>query len=190
MQDGRICLGLKGEGNGNPLQCSCLENPRDGGAWWAAIYGVGSHRVGHDWSDLTATKHKGKLSLTKKWKIPQRPWIGLWCNNPGGCTMLSHWKWEVSNFLKGTVWEMWVKFYWGQNENYSVWNSAEKMLQRVKEGRRKNICDFGEGSYAPPSTHFTKDSREPRRLLLWGADVSISNFSAFLDVRRCWKLGS
>ena len=29
-----------GEGNGNPLQYSCLENPRDGGAWWAAIYGV------------------------------------------------------------------------------------------------------------------------------------------------------
>ena len=29
-----------GEGNGNPLQCSCLENPRDGGAWWSAIYGV------------------------------------------------------------------------------------------------------------------------------------------------------
>ena len=29
-----------GEGNGNPLQCSCLENPREGGAWWAAIYGV------------------------------------------------------------------------------------------------------------------------------------------------------
>ena len=29
-----------GEGNGNPLQCSCLENPRDGGASWAAIYGV------------------------------------------------------------------------------------------------------------------------------------------------------
>ena len=29
-----------GEGNGNPLQCSCLENPRDGGAWWAAVYGI------------------------------------------------------------------------------------------------------------------------------------------------------
>ena len=29
-----------GEGNGNPLQCSCLENPRDGGAWGAAVYGV------------------------------------------------------------------------------------------------------------------------------------------------------
>ena len=33
-------LSCTGEGNGNPLQCSCLENPRDGGAWWAAIYGV------------------------------------------------------------------------------------------------------------------------------------------------------
>ena len=34
-----------GEGNGNPLQCSCLENPRDGGAWWAAIYGVAQSRT-------------------------------------------------------------------------------------------------------------------------------------------------
>ena len=33
-------LSCTGEGNGNPLQCSCLENPRDRGAWWAAIYGV------------------------------------------------------------------------------------------------------------------------------------------------------
>ena len=33
-------LSCMGEGNGNPLQCSCLENPRDGGAWWDAIYGV------------------------------------------------------------------------------------------------------------------------------------------------------
>ena len=34
-----------GEGNGNPLQCSCLENPRDGRAWWAAIYGVAQSRT-------------------------------------------------------------------------------------------------------------------------------------------------
>ena len=33
-------LSCIGEGNGNPLQCSCLENPRDGGAWWASVYGV------------------------------------------------------------------------------------------------------------------------------------------------------
>ena len=35
-----LSLSCIGEGNGNPLQCSCLENPRDGGAWWAAVYGV------------------------------------------------------------------------------------------------------------------------------------------------------
>ena len=95
-----------GEGNGSPLQCSCLENPMDRGAWWAAVHGIaksrtrlsdftftfhfhalekemathssvlawrilgigepcglpsmGSHRVGHDWSDLAiaiATLH-------------------------------------------------------------------------------------------------------------------------------------
>ena len=41
-------LSCIGEGNGNPLQCSCLENPRDGGAWWAAVYGVAQ-----SWTRLT-----------------------------------------------------------------------------------------------------------------------------------------
>ena len=38
-----------GEGNGNPLQCSCLENPRDGGAWWAGVYGVAQSRTRLKW---------------------------------------------------------------------------------------------------------------------------------------------
>ena len=38
-------LSCIGEGNGNPLQCSCLENPRDGGAWWAAISGIAQSRT-------------------------------------------------------------------------------------------------------------------------------------------------
>ena len=38
-------LSCIGEGNGNPLQWSCLENPRDGGAWWAAVYGVAQSRT-------------------------------------------------------------------------------------------------------------------------------------------------
>ena len=38
-------LSCIGEGNGNPLQCSCLKNPRDGGAWWTAIYGIAQSRT-------------------------------------------------------------------------------------------------------------------------------------------------
>ena len=38
-------LSCIGEGNGNPLQCSRLENPRDGGAWWAAVYEVAQSRT-------------------------------------------------------------------------------------------------------------------------------------------------
>ena len=42
-------LSCIGEGNGNPLQCSCLENPRDGGAWWAAVYGVTQSQTWLKW---------------------------------------------------------------------------------------------------------------------------------------------
>ena len=38
-------LSCIGEGTGNPLQCSCLESPRDRGAWWAAVYGVAQSRT-------------------------------------------------------------------------------------------------------------------------------------------------
>jgi len=40
-----LSLSYIGEGNGNPLHCSCLENPREGGAWWAAVYGVAQNRT-------------------------------------------------------------------------------------------------------------------------------------------------
>ena len=59
------------EGNGNPLQCSCLENPRDGGAWWAAVYGVTQSRTQlkrfstphsrrFSWCHFHSLSHKGK----------------------------------------------------------------------------------------------------------------------------------
>ena len=44
-----------GEGNGNPLQCSCLENPRDGGAWWAAVYGVARSRTRLKWRSSSSS---------------------------------------------------------------------------------------------------------------------------------------
>ena len=44
-----LFLSCTGEGNGNPLQCSCLENPRDGGAWWASIYGAAQSQTQLKW---------------------------------------------------------------------------------------------------------------------------------------------
>ena len=54
-------LSCIGEGNGNPLQCSCLENPRDGGAWRAAIYGVAQSRTWLKW--LSSNPHNPGLFL-------------------------------------------------------------------------------------------------------------------------------
>ena len=57
-------LSCIGKGNGNPLQCSCLENPRDGGAWWAAIYGVTQSQ--------TQLKLLSNSSSTSRWRGAKR----------------------------------------------------------------------------------------------------------------------
>ena len=71
-----ICIiALNGEGNGTPLQYSCLENPMDGGAWWAAVHGVAKSRT--RLSDFTLTFHFHALekemathSSVLAWTIP------------------------------------------------------------------------------------------------------------------------
>ena len=65
------CIG--GEGNGNPLQHSCLENPMDGGAWWAAVHGVAKSRT--RLSDFTfhfhaLEKEVATYSCVLAWRIP------------------------------------------------------------------------------------------------------------------------
>ena len=64
-----------GEGNGTPLQYSCLENPRDGGAWWAAVHGIAKNRT--RLSDFTFTfdfpaleKEMATHSSVLAWRIP------------------------------------------------------------------------------------------------------------------------
>ena len=59
-------LSCIGEGNGNPLQCSCLENPRDRGAWWAAIHGVAQSRTRLKW--LSSSRYITTFEC--------RPWSG------------------------------------------------------------------------------------------------------------------
>ena len=52
-----------GEGNGNPLQCSCLENPRDGGAWWAAVYGVAQSWTWLKWLSSSSSSSQARGSM-------------------------------------------------------------------------------------------------------------------------------
>ena len=56
-------LSCTGKRNGNPLQCSCLENPRDEGAWWAAIYGVAQ-------SDTTDATQQQQQQLIVSGSVP------------------------------------------------------------------------------------------------------------------------
>ena len=60
-------LSCIGDGNGNPLQCSCLENPRDGGAWWVALYGVAQSR--------TRLKRLSSSNFEVKWKLLNCVWL-------------------------------------------------------------------------------------------------------------------
>ena len=149
------------EGNGTPFQCSCLENPMDGGAWWAAVHGVaksrtrlsnftfifhshalkkemathssvlswripgtaepgglpsmGSHRVGHDWSNLAAAaaaayiqkyiyfpsglaeKATAPHSSTLAWKTP-------WAEEPGGLQ-------SMGSLRVGHDWVTWLSLF-------------------------------------------------------------------------------
>ena len=76
-------LSCIGEGNGNPLQCSCLENPRGGGAWWAAIYGIAQSQTRLKWlssssSSVFELRFKGWIEGTsgerKEGHLQQRDW--------------------------------------------------------------------------------------------------------------------
>ena len=59
-------LSWTGEGNGNPLQCSCLENPRDSGAWWAAIYGVAWSRTRLKQRSSSSSSYRNEIFFVKK----------------------------------------------------------------------------------------------------------------------------
>ena len=75
------------EGNGNPLQCSCLENPRDGGAWWAAVYGVAQSWTQLKWLSSSSSQGYGfsssyvwmwfwTIKEAEHWRIDA---FDLWC---------------------------------------------------------------------------------------------------------------
>jgi len=75
-----LSLSCIGEGSGSPLQCSCLENPRDWGAWWAAIYGVAQSRT---WLK--------RLSSSSRLQHARFPCSSLFCRVSSNSCPLSQW---------------------------------------------------------------------------------------------------
>ena len=66
-------LSCIGEGNGNPLQCSCLENPSDGEAWWAAVYGVAQSQTLLKW--LSSSSRSNSLTSFHRQSQEIFPWV-------------------------------------------------------------------------------------------------------------------
>ena len=77
-------LSCIGEGNGNPLQCSCLENPRDGGSWWAAVYGVTQSRTRLKWLSSSSSSSSWLECACNGRKWSSQTWSTRW-----------EWKWGV-----------------------------------------------------------------------------------------------
>ena len=102
-------LSCIGEGNGNPLQCSCLENPRDGGAWWAAVYGVAQSRT-----RLKRLSNSNSVGKESAYNAGDPGWIPRLGRAPGegiGYPLLYSWASLVAQLVKypPAMQETWVQ---------------------------------------------------------------------------------
>ena len=97
-------LSCIGEGNGNPLQCSCLENPRAGGAWWAAFYGVAQSRTWLKWlSSSSSSSHYPRDNCFIPRELPFWPLS----SQTGFASSQTSQKWKLQ-YMLFCVWLLWL----------------------------------------------------------------------------------
>ena len=98
-------LSCIGEGNGNPLQCSCLENPRDRGAWWAAIYGVSQSWTRLKQLSSSSSSHHVLFSQRAfEWELGYLEWTLLWADfQSAGLIKLAPARKSVSRILSSVL---------------------------------------------------------------------------------------
>ena len=101
-----------GEGNGNPLQYSCLENPREGGAWWAAIYGVAQSRARLKWLSSSSSKMPLRWSIVIILAGQNKKWID---NNKIQPEITPY---KLCWFFNLTISIFWKKPFKQQRQNY------------------------------------------------------------------------
>ena len=117
-----------GEGNGNPLQCSCLENPRDGGAWWAAVYGVAQSRIRlkrlSSSSSSSGARAEGKMVI-RQVKI-HKAYSSYWNSAFFFCSWI--------DFLQIPAWFWWISIALIKADSVFVYFFISFMIKRIFRG--------------------------------------------------------
>ena len=125
-------LSFIGEGNGNPLQCSCLVNPRAGGAWWAAVYGVTQSR--------TQLKRLSSSSSSSS----SREWVTIKLQEPNSGYSERSERWGTSLAVQ------WLKLHasiargtgltpgWRTKSPHAIWYSQKKKKKHQREREKLN----------------------------------------------------
>ena len=123
-------LSCIGEGNGNPLQCSCLENPRDGGAWWTVVYGVAQ-----SWTRLKRlSSSSSRVAIIKNPKN-YRCWWKCW---EIGTFIYCWWKHKMVQLPWKPVW--WLLKKCQQNCHTSSNSTLRYTSKELKTGTLANTC--------------------------------------------------
>ena len=130
-----------GEGNGNPLQCSCLENPRDGGAWWVAVYGVAQSRTWLKWLSSRTELNWSPACKILSMALPE-------CTHQCNCPML----WTFfSTTLLGNLDEDWhfPVLWWERNDTWFLIDIVYLLLPTLsihhcieQETHKQKTVDF------------------------------------------------
>ena len=120
-------LSCIGEGNGNLLQCSCLENPRDGGAWWAAVSGVTQSRTRLKWLSSSSSKpvHKRENFIA----------LQFWFGGDFTPSPLTFWVLDVWDFfMLGHSWMFYLPVHNKPLRN-DCWNEEKEAKSKIDTKR-------------------------------------------------------
>ena len=130
-------LSYIGEGNGNPLQCSYLENPRDAGTWWAAIYGITQ-----SWTQLKQLSNSSSSSKLTKWKssrakfcIFSKTWVVLFAHYClKGTSLKDQNVWNLMNQWKELGEDLGARSYKliNQRKEFNFYFKCEKLWKSFK----------------------------------------------------------
>ena len=141
-------MSVSGEGNGSPLQYSCLENPMDGGAWWAAVHGVARSRT--RLNDFTFTFHFHALEKEMATHSSVLAWMIPGTGEPGGLpSMGSHrvgHDWSNLAAAAAVHSRRYDCYYLEQSYSLQVWRLPEK---RGRTKKKKKECQSAKIKASP-----------------------------------------